>query len=46
MRVSHMESPQVEQERTGLAKSPAEKISTKLVCVSNVERSSVWLLDS
>lgn len=45
MRVLHMESAQVEQERTGLEKSPVEKVSTQLVCVSNVERSSVWLLD-
>ena len=45
VRVLHMESPQVEQERTGLEKSPGEKVSTELVCVSNVERSSVWLLD-
>lgn len=45
VRVLHMESAQVEQERTGLEKSPVEKVSTQLVCVSNVERSSVWLLD-
>jgi len=38
VRVLHMESPpQVEQERTALEKSPVEKVSTELVCVSNVE---------
>lgn len=33
MRALHMESPQVEQERAGLEKSPGEKVSTQLVCV-------------